>query len=771
MNPLLAWLLMLCVHTALLLLAAWAVDTLLPSLRGAWRELLWRSALFGGLLTASVQALAPPQSVIGRWHWASTTISLPRAAPEAASVGAAAVPTPTSAHVASTAGAKVPAGHSFMQTAPGSEPVRAVTRPVTLDAVVVLFGAWLAGALVALFRLFAGLMRLRADLARAVPIVRADVVADLAALAAQAGVAPPRLLQLAQLPGPIAAPGARIVLPAWALDTLDRAQLRAMLAHELGHVARADAQWKLLIAGWQALLWFVPPAAIARRRLDEIAELACDAFAANHTGDERSLAECLATCAEHHVPGEALQLAPAMAARPSALIRRIDRLLEGVHMEASESRAVPRTVAALALLGAVFCLPLVGLDAGRAEAAATAPAAPPAADKKGSSTHSSVSVMSDDDGNDTMTISLSDDSHKFKARVEGKIAFNDDETDVTGIGGAGTATFEETAGGVTRRLELADHGGTLERRYFVDRSERPLDAAAREWTAHVVLQLVRSGIGAEQRVKRLHARGGAKLVLDEIAQLPSDYVRGIYLRTLMDLGKLTAPELDRAVRLAGDLGSDYERRQALTAVFDKQALDAAEQVTFLRQALRFDSDYERAELLVGVVPRLADTAAVRQAWLDAALKVGSDYERRRTLQKMLDHGGLDAAQVAAVIDASNTMTSDYEHRELLVAASRQLHDPDAIAVSYARSTQKIASDYERREALTALLRSGRIGSTGANAVLDSAAQIRSSYDCKELLVALARAMPDDAALRQRYREVAGHLPDYERGEAERALAR
>jgi hypothetical protein len=379
--------------------------------------------------------------------------------------------------------------------------------------------------------------------------------------------------------------------------------------------------------------------------------------------------------------------------------------------------------------------------------------------------------MSDDDGNDTMTISLSDDSHKFKARVEGKIAFNDDETDVTGIGGAGTATFEETAGGVTRRLELADHGGTLERRYFVDRSERPLDAAAREWTAHVVLQLVRSGIGAEQRVKRLHARGGAKLVLDEIAQLPSDYVRGIYLRTLMDLGKLTAPELDRAVRLAGDLGSDYERRQALTAVFDKQALDAAEQVTFLRQALRFDSDYERAELLVGVVPRLADTAAVHQAWLDAALKVGSDYERRRTLQKMLDHGGLDAAQVAAVIDASNTMTSDYEHRELLVAASKQLHDPDAIAVSYARSTQKIASDYERREALTALLRSGRIGSTGANAVLDSAAQIRSSYDCKELLVALARAMPDDAALRQRYREVAGHLPDYERGEAERALAR
>ena len=117
------------------------------------------------------------------------------------------------------------------------------------------------------------------------------------------------------------------------------------------------------------------------------------------------------------------------------------------------------------------------------------------------------------------------------------------------------------------------------------------------------------------------------------------------------------------------------------------------------------------------------------------------------------------------------MSSDYEHRELLVAAAQQLHDPDAIATPYARSTQKIGSDYERREALMALLRSGKIGLTGAGAVLDSAAQIGSSYECREVLVALARVMPDDAALHQRYRDVARRLPEYDRTEAERALVR
>ena len=803
MNGLTAWLLMLPLHAGVLLLAAWAIDAGTPSLRGVSRELLWRTALFGCLLTATVQAFAPP-AVIGRWHWTWTASTL-SVAPDTGPGGPLARTTPVP--VLPLTSARVPPGRTVIQTAVARDsqnPDLAASRPA-VGWTGLLGSLWLLGALITLARSGGSLLRLRRELAHATPVTRTDALDDLAALAARAGVETPRLLCLQALPSPIAVTGARIVLPAWSLRTLDRAQLQAMLAHELGHIVRGDPAWKLLSAGWCALLWFLPPAGIARRRLDDIAELACDAFAASHTGDGRGLAECLATCAERCVHGElagadAFELAPAMAARQSSLMQRIERLLEGVPMDATGSRALPRTIAAAMLAAAVFCLPAIGFEsaradsaakdapvakpadsaqaAGSAQAAATVPAAararPAAEAKPAGSSHSSVSISSDDGGNDTMTVSLSDEGHKFTAKVQGRIAFNGDDTDITditGIGGAGTATLEETAGGVTRRLELAERGGKLERRYFVDRSERPLDDEGRKWMAGVVLQLVRSGIGAEARAQRLYASGGAPRVLDEIGQIPTDYVRGIYLRELVGLGKLTPAEVDRAVRLAGDMHSDYERRQALTAVFDKQALGAAEQVTFLRQALRFDSDYERAELLIGTLPKLADTAEVRQAWLDAGLKLNSDYERRRTLQSMLTRGGLDAAQLASVIEASNSMRSDYEHRELLVAAAQQLHDPDAIAVPYARSTQKIASDYERREALMALLHSGRIGVAGAGAVLDSAAQIGSSYECREVLVALARVMPDDAALHTRYRAVAQRLPDFDRGEAERALAR
>jgi beta-lactamase regulating signal transducer with metallopeptidase domain len=766
MNVLTAWLLMFVVHASVLLLVAWAIDAAFPSLRGAWRELLWRTALFGCALTATVQTLAPPHSYFGRWHWAATTISVPR---DAATTPAATNP-PTS--VATTTGATRPAtlpplARTSIQAPTAAETVRSVAPATPLDWAAVFFGVWLLGAFIALARIASRFLRLRSELARAVPVASAEALEDAATLAARTGVTRPQLLILEHLPSPVALTGARIVLPAWALETLDRAQLQAMLAHELGHLVRGDPQWKLLTACWRALLWIVPPAAIAQRRLDESAELACDAFAARHTGNGRSLAECLASCAEHHVHGYVTGLAPAMASRPSSLTNRIERLLEGVSMDSSGSGALARGVAAIALGVAAFGLPAVGFESARAQAATQSDT--PAA--KAAPSHSSVSIHNDDNGRDTMTVSFSDDHRKFKANIDGKIAFSDDETDISSLGGNGTATIEETVGGVTRRVELAERGGKLERRYFVDGSEHPIDDAGRKWIASAVLQLVRSGIGAEDRAKRLYSQGGAKRVLDEIAQIPTDYVRGLYLRTLMGLGKLAPDELDRAIKLAGDLHTDYERRQALSAVSDKQALDAPQQVTFLHQALRFDSDYERAESLTGIVPRLANTNDVRQAWLDAALKVKSDYERRRTLQAMLNRGGLDDAQLASIIEASNSMGSDYEHRELLVAAARRLHDPDRVAESYARSAQKIGSDYERREALMALMQSGKLGTASATAILDSAAGIHSGYECREVLVALARVMPDDAALQARYRAVAQKLPDYERQQAENALVR
>lgn len=787
-----AWLLTIAAHGAVLLSAAWVIDRAFAFLRCASRELLWRTALFGCVLSATLQVVStqlPSRQLpshqfplSGRWHLAveSSSSTVPGIEPAQRIIaGNAASPPPSQDLRAAANPLHDPQRSPATTNAAASSPL-APAHPLSWHWLTWIVGIWLGGVLFAVSRITASFAQLRRALTDAVVLANPDLENDLSALAQQAGIAQPKLLSLDDIPSPIAAPFAGIVLPTWAIDRLDRPQLQAMLAHEFAHIARGDPAWKLLTAFWRALFWFVPVASVAQRRLDEIAELSCDAFAAQHTGSGRRLAECLAVCAEHQVHGHAFNLAPAMAARQSSLLYRIERLLEGVSMETTTSGARARTIALIAVIASAATLPAIGFDSGLAHAAPPAlqsspqpapqqSAAKQETDRTSISIHDDESIEGSMNGHQMMSVSSSDDGHKFSAKVDGKIDFNSDETDVASLSAGGTATLEETRAGTTQRIELAERDGKIERRYFVNGAEQAFDDNAHALLATAVKELLRTGIGAEARVKRLYANGGTKRVLDEIDQIHSDYARGIYLKLLAGMGKLAPDELDRALQVAGAMKSDYERRQALSAMFDQQALDAARQITFLHQANHFSSDYERAELLVAVVSRLANSDDVRQAWLEAGLGVHSDYERRRTLEAMLTRGGLDDAQLGSVIEASASMSSDYEHRELLVAAARRAHDINALALPYTRSAQSISSDYEHREALLALINAGKLGPKGAGAVLDSAAQIKSSYECREVLVALAHVMPNDARLIEHYREVARRLPDYERSEAERAL--
>jgi beta-lactamase regulating signal transducer with metallopeptidase domain len=776
------WLLTVALQGGLFLGIAWAIERSGHAPAGAWRELMWRFALFGGVITASLQPFAASSPLAGRWQAATLLSALTTTARDEAPVLAQ-----TRMYVAPSGGAdaslhvsanrSVADSSDLARAAPIQAQSNAVQTPAASDWPAWIVGIWIFGAALALLRRTRSLMQLHAALRHAAALSLPGVADDLAGLARHAAVHDPQLFSMAGIASPIAVAGRRIILPTWATERLDRGQLHAMLAHELAHLARLDPQWKLLIAFWRALFWFLPLASVAQRRLDDAAELACDAFAAQQTGNARNVAECLAACAEHHVAefelrASAYELAPAMAVRKSSVMHRIDCLLEGVSMQTTVSRTRTRAIALVALATCALSLPAITFLDPTVVNAQTPPAppAPPAVSGE-SNSHWNISI-DDEQGHQHLSVRTSDANHDFRATVDGKITFRQDESDVATLDPGGTASFEEKQAGVTHRLELAARGDKLERRYFVDQHEQPFDAAASAWFAHLLPTLIReSGIGAQDRVRRIYAAGGATRVLDEIDQISSDYVRGIYLKTLMDLATLTPADLDRTLAAAGKMHSDYERRQTLGAIFAKQTFSPAQQMTLLHQVVQFHSDYERAELLVSVAPKLADDAHVRQAWLDAALGGSSDYERRRTLESMLTRSGLDDSQLTTIIQSSASMSSDYERRTLLVDVMKRAHDVDALAPAYAHSTQSIHSDYERREALLALIRAGKLGTGGTKAVLDSAADIHSDYECREVLVALAQVMPADAGARARYHEIAGRLSPYDRDQAEQALPR
>jgi hypothetical protein len=107
-----------------------------------------------------------------------------------------------------------------------------------------------------------------------------------------------------------------LLWPAGELNRGELSRLRAMLAHELGHLRRGDQRLAclemLLAVGlwWHPLFWF------ARSRMRQEAELCCDAWAVWAVpGARRDYAGALIDAAERRSP--AVHALPALGARPA----------------------------------------------------------------------------------------------------------------------------------------------------------------------------------------------------------------------------------------------------------------------------------------------------------------------------------------------------------------------------------------------------------------------------------------------------------------------
>ena len=117
------WLLTVALHGGLFLLAAWLIDRTWRAPPNAWRELIWRVALFGGVITASMQPIAGPSPIAARWQLADATAP---AAITSAATGAWAADTQSM-----SVGPPVAARHSIVSTAPASATDSAAATPGT----------------------------------------------------------------------------------------------------------------------------------------------------------------------------------------------------------------------------------------------------------------------------------------------------------------------------------------------------------------------------------------------------------------------------------------------------------------------------------------------------------------------------------------------------------------------------------------------------------------------------------------------------------------
>ena len=320
------WLLTYAVHSTVLLLVAAIAAHRFTSHRA--RETLWKTALFGGFITATGQTLLQLRPLAGRMTITATADpQAPDPAGNPLASGAIAgrlAETPDGSGPADL-GAGAPAGTS-----------RSWPRPGT-----VFIGVWAAGAFLLLGRYLVRRVRFARRLAVRREVLDGAVADMLRELCATAGITRPiRLTASAALPSPVALGAGEIAVPAAALTDLDAGQQRSMLAHELAHLERSDPAWLTAACLAECVGWLQPFNRIALRRMQESAEYLCDEWAVKRTGSGVLLAKCLAKVAEWLETAPRSLPVAGMAEDRSHLVARVRRLLDGAPFPRSPGRKV-----------------------------------------------------------------------------------------------------------------------------------------------------------------------------------------------------------------------------------------------------------------------------------------------------------------------------------------------------------------------------------------------------------------------------------------------
>jgi hypothetical protein len=315
-NAVAAWLLTYAVHSTLLLGAAVMVSRRMRST--ASRDLVWKVAAFGALLSSALQSVVVRdprvEPLAGRWE-------IPSVESAVEPIGSTDLALPVDVRAAEVATRRTP-------------PITAPDRRFTLNVPswqTALVGLWLGGVMVSLFGLSRRYARARRRFARRFDEADPEILAAVRVLCARIGLRRRvRVTRCEAAHSPVALGRSEICLPEALLRVLSAQQRTSMLVHELAHLDRNDPTW-LAAFGWlECVLFFQPLNRIARKAFQEAAEHLCDQYALQHTESPIALAQCLAEVARW-LRGDNDPLPyPTMGESLSPLVDRVQRVLSGV---------------------------------------------------------------------------------------------------------------------------------------------------------------------------------------------------------------------------------------------------------------------------------------------------------------------------------------------------------------------------------------------------------------------------------------------------------
>lgn len=544
----------------------------------------------------------------------------------------------------------------------------------------------------------------------------------------------PFLTRSNDINSPVCLPRREICLPDWAFEDMDRKALDSLIAHELAHMLRRDPVMMIFTQTLSRIFFFQPLFVLARKRLEDNAELAADQWAATHLSTAKAVASALYTCAKKITEKRQIQWGLAMAGDQSILKQRVERLLKADASAFTAGGRLQRGGIAAALLVAVVSLPGVefatALSVGQPEAAADH--AQIAAD------HPHPDVVDIDEIEKAVERAVKaaevDISRAVKAATQAQVKAAEvrakaKETRARAREarrkaheklkqkrkGNSYSLATDDDGWQSGNIQITEKGTSIKVSYDgefdLSDDERSISRVEEDGTLSI-----RTENGDERRRYRLENDGdgleatywvnGDKQAFDKAGEKwLADTLQILLRNSAIDMDGRVERALKKggvkhALKKMTGLESGYATRMFAFHLVDRAKLKTGDVKKLIKTLDSLESDYE-VRLTVG---KLLEEGLITKDTLSAALdlskNIESDYELRLMLTPMIEEFALDDKNMAKVLDRAKTIESDYELRLLLSAALDNSRLSRANQKRLITAMDSIESDYELRLVIT-----------------------------------------------------------------------
>jgi hypothetical protein len=337
---------------------------------------------------------------------------------------------------------------------------------------------------------------------------------------------------------------------------------------------------------------------------------------------------------------------------------------------------------------------------------------------------------------------------------DGKITFTDDERDIKSITPGGYFRYSKTTFGNKREIFIQSAwDGTLRRKYFTGKSEVAYEPEGRQWLQQMLPEIMATtGLGAEDRIKRIYAKAGLNGALAEISKIDNDYAKSAYYSSLLALPALKNQDLKGVlVHLNSQLDSDQEKSKLLRQIAPRYLQNAKNTQAYLAAVDGLSSDYEKAKVLTYVLQTPAISQTSSELVIPAVKSLRSDYEQAKVLRAVLTQPELSSKAHQEVIYLTRGMASDHEKNRVL---HQLIANPNYVRAHFGEllgAINTLQADHEKCRALATLVARQKLSSQQYMQLFHVVSTLESSYDKSRTLQKIRATMPpDNDAVRAAY---------------------